>query len=85
MKLFGYDPATAVTPGAVADVMAELVVSGKYVGGTCVEVSSGGTRTLGTWNISAPESGGTSLPQDGLDQSYAPLIALMQKDRGRSA
>ena len=81
MQQFGYDEKAAVTPGFVAEKMMDLVVKGEYIGGSCLEVSASSVRTLGTWNIPAPEQKGTSVPQEVLDASYAPLKAIMEKDR----
>ena len=81
MKQFGYDPATAVTPETVAEAMIELVKDGKYVGGTCVEVSLTGNRTLRTWNIDPPKGAGTAVPQEVLDENYAPLISILESER----
>jgi len=84
MKQFGYDPATAVTPEKVADTMIELVTNGQYAGGTCLEVSVSGSRSLGIWNIEPPKSSGTRVPQEVIDENYAPMISLMNKERGSS-
>lgn len=84
MKQFAYNPATAVSPKAVAEAMLDLVTNGQYKGGACLEVSLAGTRSLGTWNLEPPQSTGTSLPQSAIDLSQAPLIAIMDRERGRS-
>jgi hypothetical protein len=81
MKRFGYDEATAVTPESVAKAMVEIVTQGKYPGGTSLEVSISGTRVLGTWNIEPPAAAGTNVPQEVMDENYAPLLAIMDRER----
>jgi len=81
MRQFGYDEKAAVTPDFVAEKMVDMVVEGKYGGGACLEVSTSSVRMLGTWEIPAPADVGTTVPQEALDASYAPLKAIMEKDR----
>jgi len=84
MKQFGYDPANAVTADTVAEAMLDVVTNGQYEGGTCLEISVAGTRSLGTWNIEPPQASGTTVPQEVIDRNYAPMIALMDRERGRA-
>jgi hypothetical protein len=66
--------------------MAELVTNGKYGGGTCLETTVSGTRTLGTWNIDPPPTAhGTEVPREALEKNYAPILALLKKERGTSS
>ena len=81
MAQFGYSEKFAVTPDFVAENMMDLVVKGEYEGGACLEVSASSVRTLGTWNIPAPEYVGTSVPKEALEASYAPLKAVIEKDK----
>lgn len=81
MKQFAYSEEAAVTPDFVAEKMLELVEKSEYPGGTSLEVSTSQVRTLGTWNISPANTTGTRIPQEALDASYAPLIAVMNKDK----
>lgn len=81
MKQYGYDPETAVTAEIVAEAMMDLVKNGSYGGGSCLEVSINGTRTLGTFNIAPPEGGGTIVPEEIRDQNFAPLIAILDAER----
>lgn len=81
MKQFGYDPETAVTAEIVAQAMVDTV-NGKHRAGESLEVTAGGTRVLGTWNLDPPSSSGTSVPQEVIDTNYAPLIAILNKERG---
>jgi hypothetical protein len=82
MKQFGYDPEHTITPKRVAEDMYELIINGKYGGGTCLENSISGTRVLGTWNIPPPQSAGTSVPENVKDLKNAPMIAVMKKEKG---
>lgn len=81
MKQFGYSEDAAVTADFVAEKMLELVEKSEYPGGTSLEVSASQVRTLGTWNISPAKTTGTRIPQEALDASYAPLIAVMDRDK----
>lgn len=81
MKRFAYSEEAAVTPEFVAEQMLELISNGKYEGGSSIEVSASAVRTMGTWNISPSKTTGTRIPQEALDASYAPLKAIMEKDR----
>lgn len=81
MQQFGYSEEHAVTPDFVAEKMVELIEKSEYPGGTSLEVSASQVRTLGTWNIAPGKTTGTRIPQEALDASYAPLIAVMDKDK----
>ena len=61
--------------------MIELVTDGKYGGGTCLETSVTGSRTLGTWNIAAPDTQGTAVPKEALEMNCAPILAMLKKER----
>lgn len=61
--------------------MLKLVTGGQYGGSTCLEVSKGSVRTLGAWNIDPPPGVGTAVPQEVLELNYAPLKAILNKDR----
>ncbi|EPE34671.1 NAD(P)-binding Rossmann-fold containing protein [Glarea lozoyensis ATCC 20868] len=82
MTQFGYDPAHTITPERVAADMYELVTDGQYGGGTCLENSAAGTRVLGTWNIEAPKSAGTKVPQSVKDVNYRSMIEIMGREKG---
>ncbi|KAI1623927.1 hypothetical protein EDD37DRAFT_592242 [Exophiala viscosa] len=82
MSRFGYDPKTAVTAETVAKAMIDTVINGKYQGGESVEITVSGTRVLGTWNLDPPSSSGTSVPQEVIDKNHAPLMAILDKERG---
>ncbi|CAG8976906.1 hypothetical protein HYALB_00003517 [Hymenoscyphus albidus] len=84
LEQYSYKPEYALTPERVAEDMLELVVDGKYPGGTCLESSLGGTRTMGTWNIPEPEGYGTAIPTEFLEKNYKPMIEMMKKERGQS-
>jgi hypothetical protein len=83
MKQFGYTIENSISADDVANAMVELVTDGKYEGGTCLETSVGGTRTLGTWNIEPPASNGTQVPQEAIERNYAPILAALKKERAR--
>lgn len=83
-KQYSYKTEHAITPERVAEDMLELVVKGKYQGGTCLESAFGGTRTLGTWNIPAPASDGTSVPPEALERNNRPMVEMMKRERGQS-
>lgn len=85
MQTFGYSKELAVTPDFVAERMMDLVVKGEYAGGSCLEVSASEVRTLGTWSIPPPKTIGTQIPKEAIEASYAPLKAVMEKDRGHSS
>ena len=85
MQNFGYDENLAVTPDFVAERMMDLVVKGEYGGGSSLEVSASGVRTLGTWSIPPPAGMGTRVPNEATEMSYRPLKAIIEKDKqGRS-
>lgn len=85
MKQYAYDPTTAVSPLAVARAMLELCTSSAHPGGTCLEVSIGGTRSLGTWNVAAPEAQGTGidLRAEVVENYLAPVRAVLDRERDR--
>jgi len=61
--------------------MADLIEDGKYGGGASLEISSAGTRLLGTWNISEPKTTGTGDVREFGDKNYAPIIELLRRER----
>ena len=81
IKQFGYTPEASITPDDVAKGMVELVTSGKYGGGTCVETAKTGMRVLGVWNIKPPHSQGTQVPNVAIENNQAPIKALLKKER----
>lgn len=81
MRQFGYSVDASVTPETVAAGMIDLVTSGQYVGGSCLEVAPGGTRLLGTWDISAPDSRGATIDPAALEENYKPILAKLQAER----
>lgn len=83
MKRFGTTPANSITPEAVAESMLTLVEQEKYPGGTCLEVSSAGSRVLGVWDIPAPEAAGTMPTKEALETSYAPILKRMRDERAK--
>ncbi len=82
-RKWGYAPEAAVTAEAVAEAMVDLVTH-DHPGGTVLEVSVSGTRTLGIWNIEPPTSVGASVPQSVVNRNYARLTAVMNKERGEA-
>lgn len=82
MKQFGYTVENSITPDDVAQVMVDLVTEGKWGGGTVLECTTTGTRSLGTWNIDPPDSQGSSVPQEFIDRNQAPITAALKKERG---
>ena len=82
MAQFGYSNKNSITPERVADDMYSLVTEGKYPGGTCLQSSVSGVRTLGTWNIAPPASVGTSVPLEVIERNNAPMREIMKKERG---
>jgi len=82
MKQYGYTPETAVEPIAVANAMLDLCTQGRYPGGACLEVSLGGTRQLGTWNIPEPASAGTTVAKEVIDNMLGPVKKIMDGERG---
>ena len=82
MKQFGYTVENSITADDVANAMVELVTDGKYEGGTCLETTTQGSRVLGTWNIPPPASHGTQVPQEAIERNYAPILAVLKKERG---
>lgn len=81
MQQFGFVDDYAVEPEVVAKTMMEAIVKGEHGSGTSLEVSVQGVRSLETWNIPPPAGYGTTVPQEALDASYAPLKATMRKDK----
>lgn len=82
MKQFGYTMENSISADDVANAMIELVTEGKYGGGTCLETTVTGTRTLGTWNIEPPHFAGTAVPKEALERNIAPVLAALKKERG---
>lgn len=85
MAQFGYKEEYAVTPEFVAETMIELVVNGKYEGGTCLEATKEPVRALGTWNISPPGYATRPVPQETIDAALAPLKAVIEKEKQQRA
>lgn len=81
MKQFGYTAEASITPDDVAKAMIELVTNGKYEGGTCVETTKSGMRILGVWNVDQPDSKGTAVPKEVIENNQAPIKALLKKER----
>lgn len=81
MKQFGTAPENSITPEAVADSMLDLIQGEQYPGGSCMEVSGSGTRILGTYNIAPPQAAGTHVAEEVLQKNYAPILAMMKKER----
>jgi hypothetical protein len=82
MKQFGYTMENSISPDDVAKAMVELVTEGKYGGGTCLETTVSGTRTLGTWNIEPPHFAGTQVPKEVLERNIAPVLATLKGEKG---
>jgi len=72
-----------ITAEAVAKTMIELVIDGKYGGGTTLECAASGSRSLGTWNIEPPDLIGTSVPAEVLERNWAPIKEQLAKERSR--
>jgi hypothetical protein len=81
MKQYGYTMENTITADAVAASMLDLVQGAEYEGGSCMEVSSSGTRLLGTWNVPAPPAEGTSIPKEVLELNYKPVQAILAAER----
>jgi hypothetical protein len=83
MAQFGYDENNAATPEQVARDMIMLVTEGKYGSGTCLQMSKGESRVLGTWNIEAPAGAGTKVPKEAMERNYRPILEKLKSERGR--
>jgi hypothetical protein len=81
MKQFGYSLENSVTPEAVADGMVDLVTNGKNGGGSCLEIATGESRLLGTWDIPASGGIGSTIDPAALEENYKPILAKIQADR----
>jgi hypothetical protein len=81
MKQFGYSLENSVTPETVAARMVDLVTSAQYAGGSCLEVSAGGSRLLGTWDVPAPDGNGTTIDSTVLEENYKPILAKLERER----
>ncbi|KAK4941409.1 hypothetical protein LTR10_018678 [Elasticomyces elasticus] len=81
MKQFGYSLENSVTAETVANNMNDLVTKAQYAGGTCLEVSAGGSRLLGIWNIPEPSGQGTGIDADVLQENYKPILTKLQSER----
>jgi len=82
IKQFGYSVENSITPDEVAEGMIDLVTDGKYGSGTTLEITTSGTRVLGTWNIEPPTTAGGSIPRVSLEINVAPIAAKLKKERG---
>jgi len=82
MAQVGYSADESLGPDEVAKYMIELITQGKYPGGTSLEMSMGGSRPLGVWNIEPPAALGTNVPKEVIDKNRAPIAALLKKERG---
>jgi hypothetical protein len=79
---FGLNEKNTLAPEVVASRMIDLVELGKYEGGTILEVSAAWTRTVGTFNIAAPEGEGSAVPPAAVAKNNAPIVELLKKERG---
>ncbi|KAL1889068.1 hypothetical protein Sste5346_009133 [Sporothrix stenoceras] len=79
MKQFDYKPSMAVMPEEVAQGMVELVTQAEYGGGACLQVAVGEKRTLGVWNIPAPDTDGARVSKETLEVNYKPVLEKMRK------
>lgn len=76
----GSRPESYIMPETLAENMASLVESSRYIGGICLETSARGLRTLGTWNIDAP-----SMPvgaKDVMEGLWKPATDALRRERG---
>ncbi len=78
MKQFGYSIDNAVTADEVAAGMMELVTSGEHSGGACLQVARGHKRTLGVWNIPAPNGTGATVDPAVLEENYRPALEMIR-------
>ncbi|CAK7235101.1 hypothetical protein SEUCBS140593_009168 [Sporothrix eucalyptigena] len=78
MKQFDYKPSMAVMPEEVAEGMVDLVTKAEYGGGACLQVAVGERRTLGVWNIPAPDTDGARVDKAVLEQNYKPVLEKMR-------
>jgi hypothetical protein len=85
MKQFGTTAENSISPEKVAESMLQLVEKAEYPGGTCLEISSAGSRVLGIWDIAAPEAAGTAPSEAALTTGYKPILDLMRVERGGGA
>jgi len=81
MAEFGYSVDASISAEDVANGMIKLVTDGQYPGGTSLETSNSGERTLGIWNVEAPAAIGTSVPRDFVEKNQAPIKAILNKER----
>ena len=79
---FGINETNTLPPEVVASRMIDLVELGKYEGGSILEVSAAWTRTVGTFNIAAPQGEGSAVPPAALAKNNAPIVELLRKERG---
>lgn len=80
-KQYHFSDENSISPEEVAESMIDLIQSGKYGGGTSLEISPGSIRSLGTWNISEPKAVTSENSREFGDINYAPIIQLVNKER----
>lgn len=84
---YGYRDEISITPESVAQAELKLIKDGQYAGGTIYEISLAGERVVPAWNISPPgfdsdnPTQGISVPQEALDRSYEPILAVLDQER----
>lgn len=70
--------------------MISLIEESRYSSGTVFEISMLGERVVPAWNIDPPGmvngkmAEGTAIPQEAIDKSNAPLLAITASERGVS-
>ena len=70
--------------------MKDEIESGKYPGGTIMEISKLGTRVIPEWNIFPPGgelkdgemAAGTDTPADAIQRALGPIFDVTAKERG---
>ncbi|KAH6718662.1 hypothetical protein BKA61DRAFT_570723 [Leptodontidium sp. MPI-SDFR-AT-0119] len=79
-----------ITSETVATSMISLIEESRYSSGTVFEISMLGERVVPAWNIDPPGmvngkmAEGTAIPQEAIDKSNAPLLAITASERGVS-
>lgn len=85
---FGVTSQIATTADAVANAINEAVESAKYPGGSIVEISNLGIRSIPEWHIDPPGmvdgkmAEGTDVPPDMVQKALGPILAVTAKERG---
>jgi hypothetical protein len=84
MKQFGYTMENTIPPEAVASAMIDLITNGKYEGGTCLLLLVQRMQ-FSSFHSVLPKAMLTyelcSVPQAVIDANYAPILAMMKKER----